>query len=602
MPDYSTGYQFKLIGDGEEAGSWGRSTNENLKKIEAAVGLPVEIDITVSLGGSTWDASTDTFTWITQESSKTGTLGARGRCSYVNFKSTVAISGSTATVEIRGNSVSEFPDRTLIATNSLSDGKVIVLDIGGATYTLRNGCTAHIFTSNADIGGAGVKSVQNALGTVQLTGIDFAENPSAEIAVAPSQAAALSVTDGTLDYLVVDTDTPKVIVGDGATGAVIEASGVDNDMSIKSSGPGDSDVNLTPSGTGNVVAGSGEFVGDLTGDVVGNVTGSAGSVVLTDAAGNAQAHNLVMGGSATGTNNPVVHDGSLTYTPAASILHAPGIRTPSVVGNNNLTVEALSAGTLTVKSPILTTPTVGATDWASANHTHVDASTGGVLPNTALGLNSTVIVQNLHEIDFVGEGYTDITGEAQNYYGRAFSQAHGVTSVGGVSACLKYTGDAAIPVDPAGGGTTLGSGPNGPNGWGVPQSGAHGWSIGDRVEMVQTSAYTRQGGGITAEQNRWNLNSNVASGQWGWSDTHVWLILGVCADTNGTNLTEGPMAEWTGDNQPDSGVATEVGHRFFSIMDGGFGSLAVSPSDFAQQAHRIYSCTDWVVQFTVIGD
>ena len=45
MAEFTSGYQIKLIANGEESGTWGTSTKENLENIEQALGGSVLIDI-----------------------------------------------------------------------------------------------------------------------------------------------------------------------------------------------------------------------------------------------------------------------------------------------------------------------------------------------------------------------------------------------------------------------------------------------------------------------------------------------------------------------------------------------------------------------------
>ena len=45
MPTYSDRYQIKLITLGEEAGTWGDSTNQNLLRIEESLGASTVISV-----------------------------------------------------------------------------------------------------------------------------------------------------------------------------------------------------------------------------------------------------------------------------------------------------------------------------------------------------------------------------------------------------------------------------------------------------------------------------------------------------------------------------------------------------------------------------
>ena len=276
MPTYSPNYQFKLIGTGEEAGSWGESANENLKKVEASVGRSVFIDITASSlpSGSSWTggaSATDggIFEWITGDSTLTSESGSEGRSAFVVFTDTTReqLSGATV-IQIRGGSTGVLPDRNFIIRNGLGS-RDIDIDLDGADYTLRNGMTALISTTAASMGfGYGANNVFNSLGSVQLDGVDFRDQNSASIHVTDSQAAALSITDGTTNHLVVDTSADKLLVGTSAASGTILSAG--SQKLVLGTSAGNMDVEVTPNGSGNLHLTTGAFEGnvDVSGDTL----------------------------------------------------------------------------------------------------------------------------------------------------------------------------------------------------------------------------------------------------------------------------------------------------------------------------------------------
>jgi hypothetical protein len=576
MPTYSTGYQFKLIGTGEEAGTWGASTNRNLQKIEAAIGRAVEVNVVLPGGTSSW--SDPTLTWTTDETAATGVSGSEGRCSYVVFTNSLAVSALVA-VKIRGNSASDLPGRTFIVKNGLDSPAVIDLSIGSSTYSLRNGCTVQVFTSVDDIDGSGANAVVNALGFLQLEGLDLQDSASAKIYIQASQANALSVNDGTSDHLTLDTANSKLILKGGTTQATVEVTGTDKDLELKS-GAGNSNVILSPQGTGTVNLTSGQFVGNLTGDITGNLGGAADQVRFETASG-VQSAGVVLGPIGGGVGFAKV-DSSFSYLPAAQVLSVPTVICGSLVGDSaGLTVESGGAATtLTVESPILVNPTIGANDFALANHTHADASTGGPIDATARGAGSiTNVTMPLTNITSIGPGEQQTASSVEGDYafgsiGKAFETVHNVTSPTAAHAFLRYKG----PGTPS---------------TGIPNIGGYGWSVGDRLPILSTNSIGM------FEYNV--LLSDTAGCSWGWNATHVWLTLGPCWGT-------GLLLNWP---TPGAGGSEAVyaadgtgAQRFFATMSK-IGNP--NPTHLTDPVNptgielRIRQCADWEVVISVVG-
>jgi hypothetical protein len=253
MPSYSTGYQIKLIGSGEESGTWGTSTNENLSRIENAIGGCVAINVTSPPSGSTWTSGTKTLTWLQQNTASSGTTGSTavgaGRAKVVVFGDAGADLGATVTVEVRGNTSSDYPERVFFVKNDLTGGESITFDLGGSgDYTLRNGRYAVLFTS-ASAKGTGTKiaanTVNNAIAHPQISNLDFQDDTTAEITVADSQTSALKITDGTSDLAVFDSTNNQAVFAkvdinggtiDGATIGDSASSGSNNVLMGTSAG------------------------------------------------------------------------------------------------------------------------------------------------------------------------------------------------------------------------------------------------------------------------------------------------------------------------------------------------------------------------------
>lgn len=255
MATYSSGYAIKLIAVGDESGTWGTSTNENLSRVDNALGGCVVINVESPATGSTWDAASNTLTWLQRDDDSSGTTGTSpgggGRAKMVVFADSGSMDGDV-TVQIRGNSSSAYPERVFFVKNALSSSRSINLDLNGTDYVLRNGRFAALFTSATNKGPANqiaANTVNNLLDYLQVSNLDFADDSTAEITVKDSQANALKVTDGTTTFVTFDSSGNKT----NFAAAEVEGSNFDiNGGTIDTVTIGDS----SSSGSNNVLMGA----------------------------------------------------------------------------------------------------------------------------------------------------------------------------------------------------------------------------------------------------------------------------------------------------------------------------------------------------------
>lgn len=230
---FSTGYQIKLIGDGQESNTWGGSTNENLLRIQDALGSCAVINVEVPATDSgSWTSGTNTFVWLARDAEDAGTNtgtatpAAAGRARFVVFADSGTMDGDV-TVEIRGETDAKFPEKLFFAKNMLSDDRSINFDLNGTDYVLRNGQTAVLYTSANNRGPSNkiaANTVNNALDGLQLASISIGNNASAGI--------VKSTGDQDLTLQTGNSTTGTITITDGANGA----------------------ISITPNGTGAVVA------------------------------------------------------------------------------------------------------------------------------------------------------------------------------------------------------------------------------------------------------------------------------------------------------------------------------------------------------------
>ena len=507
MPNYSSAYQVSLLETGESPESWGDYTNDNYEKLEAAIGLAVEIDVNNPPTGSsleTVDETTSALTWITVEGSLAGQSGSEGRCSYVEFKSTGVIP-DVVNVRVRGNTDSNLPTRSFIARNSLSGSSEIRLDVNGTGYAIRNGRTALVFSAvGGAVGSAEEGSFGNALGKLQLFSVDLVDSSSANFWVVPNMPLSLRVSDGLVDHIVIDTESSRLIIGTTDSGGVIESAGTDKDITISTSG--NADINLVPSGAGKIRSAPGDFVGPLTGNVAGSASGHAAKIVTTDdPVGPGAPSYLIMTpptpAIGVGVGKDLLTDPVLSYqnnssdtrlnvcdtSLADTTLGQVKTDTLSADVGQDFTIEGRPqlggpTGTVTMEDPVLENMSVD--DWSSATHSHETPNTAGVLAysGSIAPVRVSVSIEDISNNAVLGQwgDFLDISvnqsgideqntgggGQARSwaYYGKAFATPHNVENPVRVDAFLKYIGA-----------NYAGSGPS-PTG---------GWENGDRCPIIK---------------------------------------------------------------------------------------------------------------------
>jgi hypothetical protein len=166
MPTFSSNYQIKLIGTGEEAGTWGTSTNQNLERIEQALGESVSIAVT-SISGYDSTTNPSTATWLTSDTADAGAALSQGRAGFVEFTSGSDVGTNGVIVRVRGNDSSIYPNRIFLVKNSLSDSRDLKLNSNSTDatniVTIANGCHALVYTDGTH--------ARNALSKLQIDDI-----------------------------------------------------------------------------------------------------------------------------------------------------------------------------------------------------------------------------------------------------------------------------------------------------------------------------------------------------------------------------------------------------------------------------------------------
>ncbi len=178
---YTSNYQLKEIGTGEEASTWGVSTNTTWAILEEMIGGGAEVQVSSPGPASNYTAASNTLEWITSNTSTAGQPNSQGRAAFVTFVdgSGDFDLGTEAVVEIWGDTASLKVKRVFFVKNELTDGRDIVLKCGdGATsYTLANGAFTAVYVD-------GNISVVGVLEDLQVSKLDFRSSGSGIVELA----------------------------------------------------------------------------------------------------------------------------------------------------------------------------------------------------------------------------------------------------------------------------------------------------------------------------------------------------------------------------------------------------------------------------------
>lgn len=243
MATYSSNYQIKLIATGDEAGTWGTSTNKNWEKVEQSLGYSASVNIESDPSVS-WDAFNRECTFTVSQADDAYLATTKGRSAYIEFTSSTVGSGTSPTIFVRGNALGNLVSRIYVVKNSLDSDLDMVLDNGsGANLTVKNGAHAFVVLyAGATTGSIATESVYNLLSDLQIdSSIIFPD--AADIVVAGSTADALDIGDGTAAgrFVTVDTSVNHLKLAQGSSvntivsgAASIDSSAQNTNLVVKS--------------------------------------------------------------------------------------------------------------------------------------------------------------------------------------------------------------------------------------------------------------------------------------------------------------------------------------------------------------------------------
>jgi hypothetical protein len=208
MATYVNDLRLKEIATGDEAGTWGTSTNTNLELIGEALGYGTQ-----NCFASDADATTTVADGATDPA----------RAMYFKVTSSATLT-ATRTLTIAPNTIS----RVMLIENATTGSQSITISQGsGSTVTIASGAVKMVYLDGAGAGGA----VVEALADLELP----------TVTVADLTATTADINAGTIDGTVIGGSTPAAITGTTITGTSFVSSG---DMTF-----GDSDKAIFGAGS-----------------------------------------------------------------------------------------------------------------------------------------------------------------------------------------------------------------------------------------------------------------------------------------------------------------------------------------------------------------
>ena len=361
---YTTSYGIEKIGSGEQAGTWGTTTNHNLDLLDRIAAYT-----SVALSGTT-----HTLT-VREASPGSGTENLQDGM-YRVIKFTGAL-GADNTVTIAPNTTKAYFIIENATTDSGSSGpySVILSQGSGANVTVQNGKNVIVYCDGAGSGAAVVDALADLqVGTLEVTGA---------AAIDGGLAVTGNVTaTGTLEPAGDTAASDNAAIGyTSAEGLILTGQGSTNDVTIKNDA--DADVLEIPTGTTNVTV-----VGDVTAGGTLNVTGD--TAAGDDAAmGYTSAEGLILTGQGSTNDVTIKNDAD------ADVLEIP-------TGTTNVTVvgDVTAGGTLNV------TGDTAAGDDAAMGYTSAE---GLIL--TGQGSTNDVTIKNDADADVleIPTGTTNVT-------------------------------------------------------------------------------------------------------------------------------------------------------------------------------------------------
>lgn len=344
---YSTNLQIQLIGTGDQAGTWGATTNTNLGTlIEQAISGYTTVSLI---------AGTNTLTMVPGDT-------APARNMYLEL---TGIGGSTLVVPSNGGI--GLGSKLYFIYNNTSSGSVLVRTSAGTGVTVTNGQRVCLMCNGVD--------VVNALNYIPQTNFT-----SAITTAGITNTGTIANTGDFNNTGIIDTDVIKLTLGSSGTPFAVMSTAT----AAVATGSNITGTTLT---IGTVTAGAFAVGQYVTG------TGVANGTVITGGSGSTWTVNVshVGTGSITVTGTPTL--AWMDIATAAWYFYGPLTSTTVTVNGNTIPANGLylpSTNTLGFATNTVQRATVNGTGvWNYVSPTAVTTQTGCTISGTALTLGGT---------------------------------------------------------------------------------------------------------------------------------------------------------------------------------------------------------------------
>jgi len=266
---YGNDLRLEEIGDGEQSGTWGATTNTNLELISEALSFGTE--------GITTNADTHTTTIADGASDP-------GRSLYLKYTGTL---DSACTITIAPNSIS----KTWYIENGTSGSQSIIISQGsGANVTIKTGQTKIVYSDGAgstaamaEIGTLGVTNLAVG-GNIDVDGVTNLDAVDIDGAVQLDATLTVGANDQGYDVTLHGDTAARNVVWDSSADSLIFS---DNAKAVFGAG---SDLQLYHTGSGSVISEQG------TGDL--NIQTNGANIALLGNGGSEYMANFASDGAA----------------------------------------------------------------------------------------------------------------------------------------------------------------------------------------------------------------------------------------------------------------------------------------------------------------
>ena len=298
MSSYDNDLRLEEIVTGAQSGTWGDTTNVNLKLIAEAFSFGTE-----AISGTTHDT-------IIADG-----VSDPGRSMYLKYTGSLS---SACTISLLPNTVS----KVWIIENATSGSQNIIISQGsGANITISNGSTKVIYTDGAGSGAAVYDAFANlALGSTSVGGTGLTVSPTLTVGTGVAEDTKI-VFDGNAQdfYIGLDDSADDLIIGKGSAVGTTPAISIDENLNTVLAGnvtiSGDAtisgnDLTMGTNTSGHILVADGTNYNPVA--MSGHVSIAANGATTISTSADVQVDSIGIGTAASGTTGEIRATNNIT--------------------------------------------------------------------------------------------------------------------------------------------------------------------------------------------------------------------------------------------------------------------------------------------------